>query len=165
MCVCVCRRRQRKTERPCPLHLSHPGARWASQLPSDAKKLSPLFPRRVWMCACMHVCLCKCVRAANSAVTWPHGEGLWGMSFSEPWPHSTLLSPKKNLERAAADWQAESGQNLQSGGRQRQKERVTVEKKWREAHEAAERDKTTQEGADGMTGMRNTDCSSLHYCR
>lgn len=46
----------------------------------------------------MYMCLCKCVRAANSAATWPGSEGLWGMSFFRTLTPSDPAQPKKSWE-------------------------------------------------------------------
>ena len=125
----------------------------ASQLQNDAKiDLSPHSREGVWTCAhtCTHVCLCKCVRAASGAATWPGGEGLWcvsvcggvGVSFSEPWPHLTLLSPK-SLERVTA------GCRLADGVEDKLSLRQTAEAEKRKSDSGREIEEKAHKGANG----------------
>lgn len=48
----------------------------------------------------------------SDKATWLSSEGLWGMRFSEPWPHLTLLSQKKKKVWGSECRLADSGREL-----------------------------------------------------
>lgn len=112
------------------------------------------------VCARMHMCLCKCVRAANGAGDLARQWGIMGDEILRTLTPSDPAQPKKSWEshcRLADGVEDKFTARQTAGAETREWQR---RRNWERLTKRQTETKKTQEQADGMTRMRNTKVSA-----